>query len=109
MSDTEYQQGAQRPFFGSARVENTLPLSAHADTAGAAPSGAELRNKPRVRPDVMGFTCRGHGVEGHGMTVCAAYESWEQRFLRQRTHESSQQLLAEARRDYPHLHDATTQ
>lgn len=61
--------------------------------------------KPRVRPDVMGFTCYGCGVEGHGMTVDAAYASWKQRRERQQLRESSEQLLAEARRDYPHLHD----
>lgn len=63
-----------------------------------------IHPKPRMRPDTLGYTCAGHGVEGHGMTPEAAYASWEQRFLRQRTHEASEQLLAEARRDYPHLH-----
>lgn len=40
-------------------------------------------NKPHVRPGILGYECTGRGVTGHGMSVAAAYASWEQRFIRQ--------------------------
>lgn len=48
-------------------------------------SETSRRHKPRVsRTHLNGWKCEGLGVAGYGMSVAAAYASWEQRYIRAR-------------------------